>query len=159
MKKTATICILVLAATLPLAPVRAEVKLDAVKSCVDASTSAGTSPAPCIDQAQAECAAIPGETNKVATLCFARAQEVWSDGIRAELDRISAVAPEEIAAIAAIEVKYDMISGLVQCDRLAELALVGEAATDAIERNKAHCSASATALSYVNLLWRAQDLK
>jgi hypothetical protein len=75
------------------------------------------------------------------------------------MDELRAAAPERIAAIAAIEVKYDLIASLTQCDRMEELALLGDRALDQVQREADGCAATAAGIAYVRLLWRSRDLR
>jgi hypothetical protein len=67
-------------------------------------------------------------------------------------------AAERLSAIASVEVKYDMLGNLMQCDRMEALALIGDAEPAAIQRDKARCTAAATGLVLTRLLIRSQDL-
>lgn len=139
-------------------PARAEVVLDQVARCIEHSRQSGTVPTACIDTAQADCLSLPAETPAVAILCYARARESWDSGITQRMAEIRATAPEQIAAIAGIEVKYDLLASLVQCDRLEELARLSSQTAETVQRQKARCTATASGLAYMRLLWRSQDL-
>ncbi|WP_425100152.1 hypothetical protein [Tropicibacter sp. S64] len=139
-------------------PAAAEMDIAAAKSClIDAQTKRGD-PSVCIDAAHADCLAAPGDTPSVAALCFATARDDWGTGIRAEMDRIKAEAPEDIATVTAIDLKYDLILALTQCDRMEELAGIGGTPAAVIEREKARCMASASGFAYARLLWRSATM-
>lgn len=138
---------------------QAESRLDmaAVTACVATSTDLGTSPNGCVDQAHARCLAIDGETPAVATLCFDETRAEWSDAIAARMAHLSETAPERLAALAGIELKYDLLTALVQCDRMEEIAQLREIAAEEILLQKTRCAATASGLAYVRLLWRLPD--
>lgn len=140
-------------AALPL-PGLAEVDLGAVSAC----GIAGDPPAACVEQAMAECHAAPPDTPAVASQCFRAAQARFSEGITARMQAIRDGAPERIAAIAGIEVKYDLLLGLTQCDRMQELALVGESDLAAIQRQADGCTATAAGIALLRLMSRSRDL-
>jgi hypothetical protein len=142
---------------LPAGPAAA-VDLSSVEACVEAHAASDTLPAPCVAQAMTECLGTPSDAPALASLCFREARDTWSEGIAARMARLKAAAPEEIAAIAGIEVKYDLLGGLLQCDRGEELALVGSGALEEIQRQKDQCTATAAGMAYIRLLWRARDL-
>ncbi len=141
-------------------PACAEVDLATVESCILERIETGEEPAACIEMAHSECLAAPDATPAVATLCFVEAKGVWSAGIADLLKKVPAEAPDEIAAIARIEAKYDILSGLVQCDRMEELALAASNHPgEVIARQKAHCAATASGVAYARLQWRIQALQ
>lgn len=138
---------------------RAELDLPAADSCLEDRVSAGKSPADCIEAAHAACQTIPEETPAVAMVCFREARGSWDAGIAEEMARIRDKAPEKIAAIAGIEVKYDLLASLTQCDRMEELALVASHATaETIQRQKSRCEATASGLAYLRLKLRARGI-
>lgn len=138
----------------------ADVDLPAVETCLSESAATGQPPDLCIEAAQSACLEADEEAPAVATLCFVEAEKVWQGGIAALMAQISAQAPEEIAAIAGIETKYDLLSALLQCSRMEDLALaVGRASEAAILRQNARCKASAAALTHARLFLRSQDLR
>ncbi|MCR9151778.1 MAG: hypothetical protein NXH83_16540 [Rhodobacteraceae bacterium] len=148
----------ILAAALPL-PAAAEIALDTVQDCVARQAAAQTSPTSCVDEAMADCVNIPADAAALASQCFRAARAGWSAGITARMDALRADAPERIAAIAGVEVKYDLIAGLTQCDRMEELALLGDRPLDQVQREADGCAAAAAGIAYVRLLWRSRDLR
>ncbi len=141
--------------TAPLSA-EAEVALQEVNGCIENARSLGTSPMTCVDNAHVPCLEIPAETPNVATLCFKEAQDTWSGAMTTALEVIKDNLPD-IAPIASIEVKYDLLSGLLQCDRMAELAALQNAEDEKILLQKTRCSATASGLAYVRLVWRAPE--
>lgn len=131
--------------------------LDTVAACVGTAADLGKSPNGCVDQAHTACLRLPADTPAVASLCFEETRAAWSDAIGARMADLSIRAPERIAALAGIEVKYDLLSALTQCDRMEELARLREAPTPEILLQKTRCTATASGLAYVRLLWRLPD--
>jgi len=158
-------CILCLSAALAMLaslihPAAAEVDISEVDACLTERLSAGRPPATCIDDAQSDCMRVDNEVPAVATLCFVEAEKKWQNGISGLMAQISDAAPDEIAAIAAIEVKYDLLSALLQCSRMEELSLtVGRDSEPAILRQNARCKSNAAGLSYARLYLRSRDLR
>lgn len=150
---------LMLAGLMLAPPAQAEPRLDldTVRSCVETAAELGQKPTTCVDDAHAPCLQVSTETPAVAGLCFAETRQDWSDAIAARMAELGEKAPERIAALAGIEVKYDLLSALVQCDRMEELALLRELPAEEIQLQKARCTATASGLAYIRLLWRLPD--
>ena len=136
----------------------AEVDPDAAEACVAEHAAAGTSPADCVADAMSHCRLIPPDAPALASQCYRTAKDAWSQGIADRMERLRNTAPEGIAAIAGVEVKYDLLGGFLNCDRLRDLALLGDAEEAAIQREADRCAATATGLAHVRLLWRSRDL-
>jgi hypothetical protein len=128
------------------------------QACIDAQLQAGAPPAECVNRHQAEC--FQYEEGSAASLsCFLKAKDDWGDLIKERMDQIAAAAPEEIRAIAGIEVKYDLQANLLQCDRMRELTLVRKDPDDATAVANARCEATAVGLAYVKLYLQSNDIK
>lgn len=126
-------------------------------TCIAERIAQGRAPNDCVDARHAICTGLSQQTPAVAVVCFRTAEQEWSQASRAILDRLQAEAPEEITAIAGIELKYDLLSGRLQCDRIEELAIaVSDHGSEAIARQKARCQATAAGLAHVRLAWRAR---
>lgn len=137
----------------------AEMDIDVVNSCLSDRLAAGQSPATCVEDAQSACLTVTSEAPAVAALCFVEVEKEWQAGLSSLMSAIREKAPEEIAAIASIEGKYDLLSGLLQCSRMEELALViGREDQDALLRQNAGCKANAAGLTYARLFLRSRDL-
>lgn len=137
----------------------ADVNGDAVRACVAEQTIAGLSAAECVNRAQRGCFEFPPESTAAATLCFVEAKNDWSALIAARLDAIGEAAPPQIRDIAGIEVKYDLMTQLIQCDRMNELSLVTEDPSDRLVVQKARCEATAAGLTFVKLLIQSRTLE
>ncbi len=148
------------ATTLFLTPyAKADEALDRANTCILEETEAGRQPTNCIDDVQKECLAVPEGTPAVATLCFREAKDRWNGGIRGLMEKIKATGNQDMAIVAGIEVKYDILSGLIQCDRIEELArTVSGKSPDVIQRQKNQCIATTSGLAYARLKWRARAL-
>jgi len=157
MRFTRAVCAGLLAMVPPL-PAVAEIALDAAQGCVARHAEDGTIPTDCVAEAMADCLNVPADAPALASQCFRAARADWSAGIAARMQELRATAPERIAAIAGVEVKYDLIAGLTQCDRMEELALIGDRPLDQVQREADGCAATAAGVAYIRLLWRARDL-
>lgn len=135
----------------------AEVDVPAVQACVAGALEAGENPGLCVEEAHAQCHAAAPDAPNVATLCYTNAEAVWGEGLQSVMARIEADATEQIAAIAGIELRYDLLLGRLQCDRVEELSrVVGVEPGPVVQRQKARCTATAAGLAYVRLLWRSE---
>ena len=128
-------------------------------ACVAGQISANAPVADCVNAAHVLCLGYaPG--SPAGTACFIEARGEWSAMLRARMDEIRAIARDEIAAIAAIEAKYDVLQNLTQCDRMSELARVrDDAPADRIQWLDARCEATAIGLAFVKLMLQSQNLK
>lgn len=139
------------------AAAHAKVDLAEARTCIADSIAATVSPAVCIDAAHAACHTVAPENAATAIVCFRDARAVWDGGITDALARLRASADDTRAAIGAVELKYDLIGSLTQCDRLEELAIVGsDTPPETILRDKSGCEAAAAAFAYIRLHLRAQ---
>jgi hypothetical protein len=143
-----------------ISPALAEADLASAENCLIARIDAGENPTQCIDDAHVTCQATPADQPAIAILCYREARAAWDVGIKAEMARINDRADDRIAAIAAVELKYDLIANLTQCDRMEELAKVGsDVSADAIQRQKAHCEASSAGLAYLRVKLRGRSIE
>lgn len=142
------------------APARAGVDLGEIDACVAAAMAAGQPATACVDAAHAACMETPDDAPAVAGLCFLEAKDAWSAGIADLMAVARDTAPEDLAAVLAIEVKYDLLGGLLQCDRLDELAhAVGNQAAEQVRMQKTRCEAVAAGLAYTRLRARIETLE
>lgn len=148
--------------SLPALPAAAQSAPDlaGAEACFEARLAAGQPPAACLEAAHADCALAPQDAPAVASLCYREAQAVWDGGIGAEMARIREKASEEISAIAAIEVKYDLLAALTQCARMEELARAASSQSgEEILRAKSRCTAAASGLAYLRLKLRGRGIE
>ena len=145
------------ATTLPVAARATIADNAAVRACVAAQAEAGAPAAECVNRAHAACLEL-GDAPAAATLCLRDAKEAWGRRIAARLDEVAAGAPGEIAQVARIEVRFDLLQNLLQCDRLEALALLRPPDEAALALQRARCEATATGLAYVKLLLQSRAL-
>lgn len=147
--------IAVLATGFGAAPAFAGVDIPTADACIATSFETGQSPAECIDAAQVECLAGAEETPAVATLCFVEARKIWTEALGAAIEQARDTLPADLAAISGIELKYDILGGLMQCDRMEELSLaVSDEKSELIGVQKSRCQATTSGLAYARLKWR-----
>lgn len=138
-------------------PAYAGVDLEAVQTCVEQRSQDGSAPQ-CVQLSHAECRTFPEDAPAAATLCFNKAHEQWSNGIAARMEVIRTSVDDTVSAIAGIEVKYDLLTSLLQCDRIEELSLLQSGRSEQILLQKSRCAALATGYVYIRLLQRSRDL-
>lgn len=155
--RPAALAALLTLALAPPTPAQEGPSPDALRSCVTTAADQGKSPAACIDSAQAGCLRIPADTPAVASLCFEEHRAAWSEAIATRMQTLRDSAPDRVASLAGIEVKYDMMAALVQCNRMEELALLRELPPEEIRLQTTRCRATAAGLAYIRLLWRLPD--
>ena len=140
-------------------PAAADIDLAAFDACVEARIASDTPAADCVHAAHATCMSFDPEHEAAsATLCFVNAKDGWSEGIRTQLAKIADSAEENIAAIAGIEVKYDLLANLLQCDRMNELARLTETPGAIVSLQKARCEATASGLALTKLVLQSRNL-
>ena len=139
-------------------PAWAEGDIAQVNTCLDTAVQGQGDAAACVGILHTPCLDSAPETPAVATVCLNEARTVWSDGIAAVMASTVSELDEKQAAVVRIEVKYDLLTNLLQCDRLQELSVAtteisgAEAALQA-----ARCQSTASALTYARLYTRAQS--
>jgi len=143
----------------PLADPEADPVADALRACVIERGEAAASPAPCIETALAPCRRETRETHAVAILCYRETQAAFDLRTAAIVREIRETASEEAATLIAIETKYEILAGLLQCDRIEELAqALSDETAEAVARRKADCTAATSAAAFAALLIRAGAL-
>lgn len=126
--------------------------------CLTRQGAANRPAADCVNEAMSACFQYEA-ASPAATACFRRGKEAWGTLIAARMQVIADRAPAEIAAIAGIEVKYDLRGNLMQCDRMADLALVRKDPDDTTLSARARCEATAVGLAYVKLWLQSESLR
>jgi len=143
-----------------MSPSYGESGLGSINACILENIDGGEKPASCIDAAHDDCVQVPEGTPSVASVCFRAAKDRWGAGIKALMEKVTAQASGDVAVIAGIETKYDILAGLTQCDRLEELALaVSGRPHEVVLRQKSQCVSTAFGLAYARLVWRTRDLE
>jgi hypothetical protein len=116
-------------------------------SCLTAAMTNNTPIVACVQEANAPCAQTePG--GEAALLCYTTAQEVWGERITTRMDAVTAVASEQLKALAGIELRYDLQMNLLQCERVEAVQLVTRERDLVLQGERARCDALATGLSY-----------
>lgn len=132
---------------------------ETVEACVTAQVEAGAPVADCVNEVQAACLEYPADAALAATACFLDAKEAWGSYIAARMETVRQSAPAEISAVAEIEVRYDLLQNLMQCDRMQELVLLRQEPSDATQLQKARCEATATGLAFVKMLLQSREFQ
>ncbi|SMX51136.1 hypothetical protein [Actibacterium lipolyticum] len=136
----------------------AQVDIADAEACFAKAVTDNTNPAPCIDAAQSLCMIDAQETPAVATLCFNNAKDSWSGALGSRIQSFVADADETLAAVAQIETKYDLLSSLIQCDRIEELSIAAsDIPGEEIAMQKSRCQSTASGLAYMRLFLRARQ--
>jgi len=155
-RKAVIACCLGLA--VPALPGQAAITEADIAACLNAS-EAREDPALCVAAAHAECRAFPDTAPSAAAECFLAARTDWGTLIAAQMERVAAKASERVAQVARIEVKYDLLANLLQCDRMEELAVLGGMEDEPLLRQRARCEATASGLTYLKLLRRSEGIE
>ncbi|MGY3439064.1 MULTISPECIES: hypothetical protein [unclassified Marinovum] len=129
------------------------------RACIDTQIAAQAPTQSCIQAELRACGTIDTtEGAAAAVLCYVEAKNSWTGAIKTRLNELRAAADEKIADIAGVEVKYDVLSGLLQCDRLQELSLLTDRSSDEINIQKSGCTATTMGLAYAKLLVQSRNL-
>lgn len=131
----------------------------AAGDCVDDQAASGQPVAECVNRAQQICLQFPESAADAATACFRDMKDAWGTAIAVRMDQIAADAPEEIAAVARIEMRYDLTINLLQCDRMDELNRLRDRPAEALRAQDARCESTATGLAYVKLLLQSRGAR
>lgn len=139
-------------------PTAAQDVREATDACLSEKIETEAQLLGCVTKALAPCMLEPSDMNSSATLCFRGKIEAFEAGIKLGVSQLSDRATNEAFKLINIELKYDMLSGLLQCDRMEELAAAfSKYGAEAIQRQKAQCRATTLGLSYARLTLRAQE--
>lgn len=128
------------------------------QSCLDTRIEANEPVAECVNEVQATCMSFDAPSFAGAD-CYRRAKDHWGGLISARMERIEGMASEELAAIAGIEVKYDLKLNLMQCDRMEELSLVRKDPDDETVYTRMRCEATAVGLAYAKLYYQSGGMQ
>lgn len=148
-----------MSAALVTGAAQAEMSMKTVDQCLTGAFDAQTNPNSCVDLAHAECGGMPEDMHAASALCFTKTQEVWNAAIAEQMEGIRARGDDQLSAVAGIETKYDVLSALLQCDRMEELNRLTDQSAELVARQKAGCVSTASGLAYVRLNWRARSLQ
>lgn len=146
-----------LASSVLMAPPAVAQEFDTAGACLEERAAAAAPLADCIVEAQAVCLSFP-EPSLAGAECYRNAKEHWGGLIAARMEEIRAVASNELAAVAGIEVKYDLQGNLMQCDRMEELALVRKDPDEETVYARMRCEATAVGLAYAKLSYQSRQI-
>lgn len=146
-----------IAGLFPAAPAALAGDFDSARACLDARIAANEPVADCVQETQTACLSFEAPSLAGAD-CFRRAKDRWGGLIAQRMDQIRDGAREEVAAIAAIEVKYDLKGNLMQCDRMEELSLVQQDPGEATVYARLRCEATAVGLAYAKLYYQSSRI-
>lgn len=128
------------------------------QACLDERIEENRPVAGCVQQVQAVCLAFDAPSLTGAD-CYRQAKEHWGTLISARMGKIQAHASEDVAAIAGIEVKYDLKGNLLQCDRMEDLSLVRKDPDDETVYTRMRCEATAVGLAYAKLYYQSSGME
>lgn len=140
------------------APPAVAQEFDTAGACLEERAAADAPLADCIVAAQAVCLSFPAPSLAGAE-CYRNAKDHWGGLIAARMEEIRAVASEELAAIAGIEVKYDLRGNLLQCDRMEELSLVQKDPDEETVYARMRCEATAVGLAYAKFHYQSREIE
>lgn len=106
----------------------------------------------CLLTSLEECITEPADVPAVATVCFRDNGSAYETGLKETIASVTSEMSEKNAVILRIDLKYELLAGLLQCDRLEELGLaVSDLSSEVIQRTRAQCEAMAVGLLYGRL--------
>lgn len=132
---------------------------DQVEACLLTQLSNGAPSIACINEALGACIQFTGDAPQAALQCFLEAQKTWTRYIGARMDFVLEKGGEDIAAVAGIEVKFDLLQNKLQCQRMSELSMLQAAPTEQTQITAARCDATANGLVFAKLVAQSENLK
>lgn len=135
-----------------------EQEFTGAQACLDARIAANEPLADCVKEVQARCLSYDAPSMTGAD-CYRQAKDHWGGLIADRMEKIRNVASEELSAIAAIEVKYDLQGNLMQCDRMEELSLVQKDPDEETVYTRMRCEATAVGLAFAKLYFQSQRIE
>ncbi|EPX78679.1 hypothetical protein [Salipiger mucosus] len=139
------------AGALPATAQSIEIDGTRVAECLSGE-AAQAEPGQCITEAHAGCLGLsPDEAPQAATLCFVEAKQQWGALVSERMKALGEeVAPEALTRLQ-INARYDLLSDMLQCERVEALAKAGEASAEQITLGRARCEATATGFLFARL--------
>jgi hypothetical protein len=113
----------------------------------------------CVNEAQSTCIQYTADAPQAALQCFLDVQKTWVSYIGTRMDLVLAKGGEEIAAVAGIEIKFDLLQNKLQCQRMSELAMLRAGPTEQSQIAAARCDATANGLVFSKLVAQSENLK
>lgn len=129
-----------------------------VETCLATQAEKGQPSIACINEAQGTCIQYIADAPQAALHCFLESQKAWSDYIGARMEWVAKEGGDDIAAVAGIEVKFDLLQNKLQCQRMSELAMLRTAVTEQTQIQAARCDATANGLVFAKLFIQSQSL-
>ena len=131
----------------------AEPVLDAAatEACIEGQIASDAPVADCVNAAHAVCLDYAGQAPLAAVLCFRQARTDWAALIADRMSTLRAALPDPQGAALEINARYDLLTNLVQCDRMTELMALGQPEGDTLDLQTARCQATASGLAYMKL--------
>jgi len=130
-----------------------------VETCLMSQAQSGGPSISCINEAQGSCIQFISDAPQAALLCFLDAQKIWTKYIGARMDFVLEKGGDDLAAVAGIEVKFDLLQNKLQCQRMSELTMLRAAPTEQTQITAARCDATANGLVFAKLVAQSENLK
>ncbi|MDH5797891.1 MAG: hypothetical protein OEZ19_04945 [Paracoccaceae bacterium] len=130
-----------------------------IDKCIEVRDTAGENVTDCVDIAQSQCNTFGTKAPLAALQCFRGVKEEWDEYIRTRMEQVNQTANEKLFALVQIEVKYDLLQNLLQCDRMTELQLLQSPSPEESALQQARCEATATGLVYVKFYWQSRNIE
>lgn len=159
MKRLVLIAAICVAPTAPLAAEEMLQPQDRVETCLATQLQNGSPVIACINEALGSCIQFTADAPQAALQCFLDAQAEWTQYISARMDLVLDKGGEDIAAIAGIEVKFDLLQNKLQCQRMTELSMLRSAPNEQTQITAARCDATANGLVFAKLFAQSENLK
>ena len=132
---------------------------DQVEACLLTQLDNAAPSIACVNEALGACIQFTADAPQAALQCFLSAQTTWASYIGARMDFVFEKGGEDIAAVAGIEVKFDLLQNKLQCQRMSELSMLNAAPTEQTQITAARCDATANGLVFAKLFAQSENLK
>lgn len=132
---------------------------DQVEACLATQLKSGGPSIACVNEALGSCIQFTADAPQAALQCFLQAQSTWTQFISARMDFVREKGGENIAAVAGIEVKFDLLQNKLQCQRMSELSMLRAAPTEQTQITAARCDATANGLVFAKLFAQSANMK
>ncbi|MEM5476427.1 hypothetical protein [Pacificibacter sp. AS14] len=159
MKRLVLIAAVCVAPTAPLSADEMLQSQDQVEACLATQMQNGSPVIACVNEALGACIQFTADAPQAALQCFLEAQTTWTQYIGARMDLVLDKGGEDIASIAGIEVKFDLLQNKLQCQRMTELSMLRAAPTEQTQITAARCDATANGLVFAKLFAQSENLK
>ena len=130
-----------------------------VETCLAAQMENGGPSIACVNEALGACIQFTADAPQAALQCFLQSQTTWKDYTSARMEFVRETGGEDIAAVAGIEVKFDLLQNKLQCQRMSELSMLRAAPTEQTQITAARCDATANGLVFAKLFAQSANMK